>query len=107
MANEKSQKIPLKFFCETCHYNTSSNKDYNKHLLTAKHFRLTNTKGFTNENPQKSQTHNKYLCNCGRAYKHMSSLCKHKNKCEFIEIENKTLHDEISDKELIVLLLHL
>jgi len=105
MANEKSLKIPLKFFCETCNYNTSSNKDYNKHLLTAKHFRLTNTKGFTNENPQKSQIQNKYLCNCGRAYKHMSSLCKHKNICDFIEIENKTLNDEISDKELIVLLL--
>ena len=105
MANEKSLKIPKNFCCKFCDYNTSSNKDYNKHLLTAKHFRLTNTKGFTNENPQKSQTENKYLCNCGRAYKHMSSLCKHKNTCNFIEIENKTLNDEMSDKELIVMLL--
>jgi len=104
MANEKSQKIPMKLFCETCDYNTSSKKDYNKHLLTAKHFRLTNTKGFTNENPIKSQTFIKYLCNCGKAYKHMSSLCKHKNMCNFIV--NKTLNDddEITDKELIVML---
>ena len=101
MTNEKSQKIPTKIFCETCDYHTSSNKDYNKHLLTAKHLRLTNTKGFTNENPVKSHIENKYLCNCGKEYKHMSSLCKHKNTCNFIEIENKTLHDEISDKELI------
>ena len=31
------QKIPLKFCCEKCNYNTSVKKDFNKHLMTLKH----------------------------------------------------------------------
>jgi hypothetical protein len=98
MANKNPQKIPTKFFCETCYYNTSNKKDYNKHLLTAKHSRLTNGKGFANENPIKSQ--NSHICGCGKVYKHMSSLCKHKNNCENIKKIN-----EISDKEIIMILI--
>ena len=82
-ANKKSPKIPIKFSCKICNYYTSNKKDYSKHLLTAKHSRLINTKGLAIENPIKSQLENKYLCKCGREYKHMSSLCKHKNICKF------------------------
>ena len=32
-----SQKIPKIFLCETCDYNTSNKKDFNKHLSTDKH----------------------------------------------------------------------
>ena len=32
-----SQKIPKNFLCETCDYNTSNKKDFNKHLTTDKH----------------------------------------------------------------------
>ena len=39
---KKSQKIPKKFECKICNYNCSNKKDFNKHLLTAKHKRLTN-----------------------------------------------------------------
>jgi hypothetical protein len=104
MANEKSQKIPLYFICENCDYYTSNKKDYNKHLSTAKHSRLTNAKGFTNENPVKSLLENKYLCKCGRAYKHMSSLCKHKNTCCFTEEKYIKYEDITTDKDLIMML---
>ena len=110
MANKKSLKIPPKFECENCHYYTISNKDYNKHLLTSKHKRLTNTNGFTNENPKKSLENNKYICVCGNEYKHQSSLCKHKRSCNSfstsvtIEPENK-ISNESTDKELIMLLI--
>jgi hypothetical protein len=42
MANKNPQKIPKKFFCEICDYHTSNKKGFTKHLLTAKHSRLTN-----------------------------------------------------------------
>jgi len=100
MANEKSQKNPNIFFCNFCKYNTVIKKDYDKHLLTPKHFRLTNA----NKNPKKSQQDNFFLCNCGKSYKHMSSLCKHKKICTFVE-ENNTNIIETSDKDLIMLLI--
>jgi hypothetical protein len=34
------QNFP-KFFCESCDIKTNNKKDFNKHLLTAKHQKLT------------------------------------------------------------------
>jgi hypothetical protein len=73
MANEK---IPIKHMCEPCNYITDNKKDYTKHLLTAKHIRLSDTN-------EKSQECCSYMCNsCGNSYKHAPSLCKHKKKCK-------------------------
>ena len=38
----KMQKSVQIFNCESCHYNTSITRDFNKHLLTAKHKNATN-----------------------------------------------------------------
>ena len=43
MDKDKIPKIS-KYKCEMCHYITDNIKDYNKHLFTAKHTRLTNNK---------------------------------------------------------------
>jgi hypothetical protein len=77
MANEKS---PTKYSCETCDYYTSNVKDYNKHLATQKHQRLM----CLTKCPQFTQN----TCKCGKSYKHLSSLCKHKKSCEFILSDN-------------------
>ena len=98
--NEKSPKNPKQFFCKKCHYYTSNKKDYTKHIMTSKHTRLTNTNELANKNPEKSQD---YLCICGRIYKHLSSLCKHKKVCEFVE-NNTDTNETIFDKDLIMLL---
>jgi putative lipoic acid-binding regulatory protein len=60
----------------TCVYKTGSSKDFNKHLLTGKHKILTNPNSEILEIPQKN-----YKCNCGKEYKHSSSLCAHRKKC--------------------------
>jgi hypothetical protein len=41
MLTEFSPKIP-KFFCDYCNIRTNNKKDYEKHLLTQKHTKLTN-----------------------------------------------------------------
>ena len=105
MANENPSKIPTKFICKNCDYYTSSKKDYVKHLGTAKHHRLMKTNAFAYENPKKIPQDTQFLCCCGKTYKHMSSLCKHKSKCEFKEVEHTPISSEITDKELILLLL--
>lgn len=71
--NIKIPKNPKLSYCEQCDYKTVSAKDFNKHLLTGKHKILTNP---NLEIPTKS-----YRCNCGKEYKHSSSLCAHKKKC--------------------------
>jgi len=65
--------LPFKFFCKNCNFNTINKKDYTRHLLTDKH------KNIINPNPKNPKTH--FECNCGKSYKHASSLSAHKKKC--------------------------
>ena len=74
---EKSPKIPDIYFCQACDYKCCKPSEFYKHELTQKHYRLTNTNLDESKNLQ-------YFCKCGKQYKHMSSLCNHKKKCEFI-----------------------
>lgn len=69
------KKIPKLFHCETCDYNTSNKKDYNKHCSTAKHQNGKNgNKMEINKSPN-------YSCECGKNYKSYSGFWKHKNTC--------------------------
>ena len=89
MANINTPKNPKEFICEICDFITFNKKDFNRHLLTQKHIKLT----YTNKKPQinfeKKQELKNYNCECGNIYKHSSSLSKHKKKC--IKDENLNL----------------
>ena len=58
--------------CNICDYKCSKNSEYKKHLSTAKHKNLTN--------PNKKSPLI-YHCNCGKIYKHRSTLSAHKRVC--------------------------
>ena len=64
-----------KYYCEKCHYNTNNKKDYNKHIFSQKHIRLTNNI------PQNTNIPLKFICECGKTYKHRQSLYLHKKNC--------------------------
>ena len=89
----KTLKTPTKYNCENCKFNSSNKKDYDKHLLTAKHQRIhENTK-----KPQKNVL--MYTCsNCKKSYKFHSGLWKHKQKCTHESLE-KEIYDGETDKE--------
>ncbi len=91
---KKSQKIPKKFECKICNYKCSNKKDFNKHLLTAKHKRLTNTDIKVPENPQSINT---FFCECGKGYKHRQSLHKHQLKCKIFN--DKEEEEQIVEKK--------
>ena len=75
MLTNLSPKTPKKYSCESCDYNTSSMKDFNKHLLTRKHKMLTNVDNKTPKIPD-------FICDvCGKLYKYRQSLHVHKQKC--------------------------
>lgn len=96
--NYFTQITPKKFTCECCNFKCSKNSDWERHLLTAKHKKLKNPNNFTPNYAEKL-----YTCNCGKVYKHMSSLCAHKKKCNNEEI----LIDGINIKDKDALVLHL
>jgi len=77
-------KIPNVYICDFCNINTGNKKDYNKHLLTAKHLKLE--KGYI-----KIHKISLYICKeCGLEYKHRSGLWRHNQKCKENNSVNET-----------------
>ena len=87
---EKNPKKPRKKYeCKKCDFSTANRKDYNRHLTTRKHQRIT-------KNTKKPQT---YSCECGKVYKFRSGLSKHKKTCHLnldstIDIFQKVLEQQ-------------
>jgi hypothetical protein len=73
-----SPKIPKKFGCKSCHYYTCNKKDYDKHLLTSKHQKVTNGNNLEEMEVAKILT---YTCECSKIFKTHGGLWKHKKKC--------------------------
>ena len=70
-----------KFVCMACDFKCCKESDFVRHALTRKHKNRTNPKAIlTQKNADKV-----FACNCGKFYKHMSSLCNHKKNCNIQE----------------------
>ena len=94
MTNIINAKTANKFYCQTCYLKCSKLSNYNTHILTPKHKRLTNP----NQKNAKNADTKIYKCDCGKEYKHHSSLCKHKNKCNYKEKEDKLINISETDQ---------
>jgi len=100
---EKSPKISFKYFCETCDYRCCKQSEYNKHISTNKHKIL--------QNPISNSEKKVYICNCGKIYKHSSTLYAHKKNCK-IDADmqenpetNPETNFDINDKDQLILML--
>ena len=100
MTNIFVAKTRQDFYCETCDYICKKKSDFNKHLITTKH------KMLINPNKKVAQL---FSCICGKTYKHASSLCSHKKKCDYdenlhnvgkISQDNNNASDDIQYKEM-------
>ena len=80
--NDFTQFYATKFYCKTCDFVTSRRNDYKRHVLTLKHTRLINANNFT----QNYAKLNIFQCECGKKYKHLPSLYKHKKICNNLNI---------------------
>ena len=104
-----SQNSALKYYCKYCDYGTSKKCNYNTHIISAKHEKIT-TDYIRRQNSAKNQPKfsqnsikDKFICSCGKEYQHRQGLWKHSKNCNF---ENKkTENDEITDKELMLALI--
>jgi hypothetical protein len=97
MTNKNKQKNAHDYCCIVCDFKCIKKHNYTKHLLTAKHQIRTNTK----EKEPKNAI--EYPCDCGKKYKHASSLWNHQHKCTFISTD--TSNNFVIDKELVMSIL--
>jgi len=107
MGTKISQKSASKFYCKDCDYGTCKKNNFNVHILSDKHFRITNgyKKGqlsAENQPTPNSTEDDNFICSCGKQYKHRQGLWRHKKIC--INENNKKL-SEIDKDELIITLL--
>jgi hypothetical protein len=93
------QKNP-KYICSSCDFKTGNRKDYNRHILTAKHNEMG--KMVINDNILPQITPNypkftKFACKCGNTYTYNSGLSRHKKVCKIIEENNTTENIEVPE----------
>ena len=81
------KKNEIKYICKSCNYISFKKTDYNRHLLTSKHLKIQNNTNIIEENEIIDLK--KFVCECGKKYKHHSSLWSHKKKCDFLNNTNK------------------
>ena len=89
MLMKKTPKNAKLFYCNNCSFECCKNSEYTRHLLTRKHKMLIDA----NEKTPKEHYHN---CECGKSYKHLPSLHRHKMKC-YLTINHQTF--ECSNNE--------
>lgn len=78
MVTKTSKKEPEIFSCKFCDYNTCKISNLQRHFLTLKHKMITND----NKNEQKG-AEKKYDCEwCGKSYKYLSGLSRHRQICQ-------------------------
>jgi len=92
--NNSGLKSSNIFCCEKCHYNTCKKSQYDRHLLTPKH---KNGKNDKNDNEKVPDA---LSCSCGKKYKHLSGLSRHKKTCN----KNKEEPHEPSNNVILELL---
>jgi len=73
--NKKGRKKGEIFSCNICNFKCSYKYHWERHITTDKHKCLMAT--------NKKREDLIYHCNCGKKYKHLSSLCNHRKKCTY------------------------
>jgi hypothetical protein len=106
LSNDFKPNLSPNYYCKYCDYTTCKKSNIDNHYKTKKHESMVSK---LNSNDFKPKQAAKYSCkNCGKEYKDNSGLWRHKKICDFEELlseDEEPKKEEISDKELIVMLL--
>ena len=103
-----SSQISSKFICNCCNIKTNNKKDFNKHILTSKHKKLTQVKTMEHICPKNSETPIVYTCkHCNKQYKSRVGLWKHNKQCIDKEKDDDNYYEGINIKDKDALVLYL
>jgi hypothetical protein len=93
------------FYCENCDYGTSKKCNYDTHMASDKHKRLTKRLQMRQKSAEiQPDTSETFICSCGKKYQHRQSLWKHKKTCCIISCK-EDLNDSAKQQQLIEYLL--
>ena len=88
------QQKSLSYICSECNFITSNKFNFNKHILTSKHLKVTNEL-------QKNANNAKiFECDCGKVYKFRQGLFSHMKKCLNKSNVNQMVDDTINGNKL-------
>jgi len=80
----------MHYNCEFCHYTCCKKYNWDKHVLTSKHKKATDSNILATEKWQKEQKNN-FKCEiCNKEYNDRTGLWRHKKKCNNNYINNET-----------------
>jgi len=111
-----SSQMSPKFICICCNIKTNNKKDFNKHILTSKHKKLTQVNTMEQICPKNSEHPIVYTCKyCNKEYKSRVGLWKHNKQCICKEKEKEkekekdddNYYEGINIKDKDALVLHL
>ena len=83
----------MKFFCEKCNYKCNKQSEYNKHIQTDKHSRVTNDDKISPK---------KFSCICGKIFSYRQGLYKHKKSCNIMNNDSSICYTNNDNKNGIV-----
>ena len=86
MLTKSCEKVAPNFYCKICDYFTDRKSSFNKHLITAKHIKLTNVNENCNKSCEMRNLPTTLLtCDyCDKNFKSRVGLWKHNKKCILI-----------------------
>ena len=96
--DKKTSKNIQNFYCEKCDFKCCKKGDWNRHIVTAKHIKLTSANII--------YTHNQYECqHCNKIYESRNGMWKHSKICNKNTDKVIILEQEPSDKQIIMMLI--
>jgi len=98
--DDKVAKSSTSYRCEHCDYVTCKKFNYDKHLSTDRHKKLTFV------DIKVAEVAKLHICDCGKEYKHRQSLSLHKKKCQPPNTEIIEKKEDPDYKELIMILVN-
>jgi hypothetical protein len=99
---ESCKKVAQKFVCQQCDYITCRKSSYDKHILTAKHLKVTQVTSTTTSGDIKVAQKQNCCDFCHKKYNSRNGLWKHKKICEIKNSHSQIYDDTNLDDETII-----